>query len=188
MATANASHTDRLRYLMINSPAPVSVPRRGLLPAMPRREPSASWRCRDLSILVNNLSAPNGDDGPAGDLPSSENREPRIGELILVADRLLQVRIPDHNVGIGADRDGSLARVQTKQLRGIRRADGDELFERDALRANALRVKQRQVRLQIVAGRLGPRDGLRRIELVLACQPDVIGRDDVDRPLCQRVP
>src|SRR3546814_7332267 len=45
-------------------------------------------------------------------------------------DRLAGVGVPHHDVGIGADTDAALARIDIENARGVGRGDGDELLRR----------------------------------------------------------
>jgi hypothetical protein len=115
----------------------------GALPPLAGDELSAPRRCEDFAVLVNDLTPPDRDDRPTCKLPARKDREPSVCELVLIPNGSFQVRIPYHNIAIRSDRDGSLARVQAKQLGRIRRRHRDHLLQRDASGAHAFRIQQR---------------------------------------------
>src|SRR5262245_13162639 len=86
------------------------------LPADSRGEPPAARRSHDLAVLVDHLAAADGDDWPAGDLPAGEDREPPVREDVFIPDRPRDLRIPDDDVGVGANSDDALFRVHPEQL------------------------------------------------------------------------
>jgi hypothetical protein len=123
------------------------------LPMLPGRQLAAARRCQNLAAFVDHLSPTDRDDGPAGELPALKDGEFGVRQLVLIANRSLQVGIPDHHVGIGSHRDRSLARIEAKKLGRIRRRQRHHLLERDASRAHAFRVQQWQLDLKIVPRR-----------------------------------
>src|SRR5687768_16313557 len=80
------------------------------LPAGARDQPPAARRGHYLPVLVHNLAAPDGDDGPAGYLPAGKDRELPVGEYVLIPDGAREFRVPDDDVGVGANRDHPLPR------------------------------------------------------------------------------
>ena len=62
-------------------------------------------------------------------------------ELGASSDGLARLRIPDHDVGIGAGGDTALARVDIENLGGIGRGHGHELIHGQAARAHAMMPK-----------------------------------------------
>src|SRR5712675_2481879 len=152
------------------------------LPMLPGHQLAAARRCQYLAVFVDHLSPTDRDDGPAGEFPARKDGEFGVRQLILIANRSLQVGIPDHHVGIGPHRDRSLARIEAKKLGRICRRQRHHLLERDAYRAHAFGVQQWQLDLKIVPRRSMVDDIERRIELVLTCIPHMIRIDHVDRP------
>src|SRR5262245_5011887 len=119
------------------------------LPALPLQYLSGSGYSSHFAVLINDFSPSDRDARGAGHFPACKHGKLCVREGILVADGSFHVRIPDDEVGVGSNGDGSFSGVQAEQLCGIRRGDRDELLEGNASFYNTLRVKQRQVVLEV---------------------------------------
>src|SRR6056300_455134 len=85
----------------------------------------------NLSVIRDHLAAQNSLDRPTGDL------EPLVWCVVgavmqnILRDRLAHFGIPQREVGVTADRDGTLLRIHPIELRLSRRGQIDELLNRD---------------------------------------------------------
>ena len=83
-----------------------------------------------------------------------------------------RVGVPDHEVGVAADRDRALAWIESVELRGVGRRQRDESVDVDALAQHALGEQERQPRLE-------SRDAVRHL---------MEGRDRAPRRACRAGP
>src|SRR5438034_3534158 len=86
---------------------------------LPGRQLAAAGGCENLAISVNDFAATDRDDGPAGDFPAREDREPGVRQLVFIANRSLQIGIPDDDIRIGAKGDRPLPRINPNSLAGL---------------------------------------------------------------------
>ena len=100
---------------------------------------------------------------------------------------------PDHQVGIGANCNRALPRVQAVGLGWIGRREFDETVDRDAPVQHAMRVQQRQPRLEAgnAVRNVAERDLLTARLLALGCvvaECCVVRREDREQAVGQAVP
>ena len=96
-------------------------------------------------------------------------------------------RIEQHDVRVGADRDRTLARVETHDLCRVCRDEADELREIVAALFDRFGIDQRHARLDagIAAGRIVDAAAL---QLVFQRTADFVGGDGLDRAVIGRGP
>src|SRR6266540_2267379 len=113
------------------------------------RESPGSRPGTHLAVRESDLPAKQRDRGPTGDV-AAFIRVVVAGRVHLArVDRSPPGGIEDHQIRVGADGDGALARGQTGDARGRGREHLDHAFEGDAAAAHALRVEHRQHRLEV---------------------------------------
>src|SRR5687768_1990034 len=119
----------------------------------------------------------------------------RVADCVVhhgIVDALLDLGIPDGDVGIGADGDGALARVQAVHARMVGRRQRDELIEAQALLQHAFGRQDRQPHLDprdavghlLEGGLLAARDLGGLVELVRR----VVGRINLEGAVIQPGP
>src|SRR2546428_4023986 len=101
----------------------------GWCPPGRRHDLPRARRSDDSPVLVDNLAPPDCRPRPAGHVPTRIDGPMRRGQFVLVADRPLQIWIPDDDVGVRADLNRAFARIDAENLRRVRRGDGDELLQ-----------------------------------------------------------
>src|SRR5215510_13334209 len=91
-----------------------------------------------LIVLDDQLAARQHVRRAGWDLAALERRvvDPHVERVL--AEQLLALRIPDHDVGVGADRDRALLAVHPEDLGRRRRGDLDEAVERELAAEQAL--------------------------------------------------
>src|SRR5260370_17889 len=101
----------------------------------------------DLALLRRHLAAQERDHRPTGDGHAFVGRV--VGAVMheLLADDLLAVRVPQHEVGVEPDRDRALVRIEPVHLGVVGRSERDELVGGDAALDHALAPENRQPRL-----------------------------------------
>src|SRR5213594_4378148 len=149
---------------------------------------SGPWPPDNLSILIDNLATADRCARPAGYVRAGVNGPLCVRQLILVANRAVQIRIPDDNIPIRTHLDGTLARVHSKYFCRVCRRDCDELLDGDAAGTDALGVQHRTIDLN-VADPFPSRDDIEcRIQFLFTRTGTVIGSDRLDGPLCDSSP
>ena len=123
--------------------------------------------------------------GDAGHLGALVEVVVRLRVLRRRRDRVLALRVEDDDVGVGAERDRALARVEAEELRRVRRQQLDHPVERDPALADAEVVDHLQ---PVLEARAAVRD-LREVVLAdrLLAVPEegaVVGRDRRQRRRC----
>src|ERR1043166_5223938 len=98
------------------------------------------------SIFCNHPPPGNGRDRPSCYLKSFPRRIVRTVMQIGLPDRFLQLGIPQHDVGVEAHTDRTLARIKTINSRVISGSQLDEFLETDPSLRHALREEDRQAR------------------------------------------
>src|SRR5262249_16568968 len=159
--------------------------------SLPRRlwyHLSGPWPPDNFSILIDNLATADRCARPAGHFRAGVNGPLCVRQLILVANRALQIGIPDDDVSVGSHLDGPLARVHSKYFCRVCRGDCDELLDSDAASTDALGVQHRAIDLN-VADPFPSRDDIeRRIQFLFTRTSTMIGSDRMDGSLCNSSP
>src|ERR671922_559955 len=143
----------------------------------------------ELTVLDDDLTADERDRRLSGHLGSFVQVVVAGRVVRLHRQGVLAVGVEDDEVGVAADRDRPLARVEPEELRGLRRVELDEPVEVEASRADAELVQDHQA---ILDARRTVRD-LREVvpaERLLVVEPErrVVGRDHRQRVGPQRFP
>src|SRR5438093_5594059 len=75
----------------------------------------------DFAVIVNDLASSDRCSGETGDFPPGVGGVLRVGESVLIANRLLQRWVPDHDVRVGSDLNRTFAGTfQTAWLRSLK--------------------------------------------------------------------
>src|SRR5262245_451360 len=140
----------------------------------------------DRAVAHDDPAPDHGQDGPADDLAALVEREVRGRGEIALADGGAPFEIDEHEVGVGADPEMALLRVEPEDARRVEAADLHDALEREPAGVDALAQHQREHRLDRRKPPLAGPDGFR-----LAIEPSrrhVVGADDVDDAVPERPP
>src|SRR5581483_10230565 len=102
-----------------------------------RHEPADARRGGELAVLDEDVAAQEDELGRADDLRPLVERVVALRVVGRRGDRLPPLGVEDDEVGVGADGDRPLARVQAEQLRRLRGEEVDHAVEGDASFADA---------------------------------------------------
>src|SRR5690606_27826376 len=80
---------------------------------------AAAGLAGDLAVVVDDLAAPDRDDGPAGHFPTFVDRVVGVGFQHVVLDRARLIGVEDDDVSVAAGRKRALPRVEPEELRGV---------------------------------------------------------------------
>ena len=99
----------------------------------------------------------------------------------MARDRLLLLRVADDDVGVGADRDRALPRIDVEDLRDVGRGDGDELVHGQPAGLDALGPQDRQPVLEPAGAVRDLAEVADAHPLLLGGEGAVVGRDHLQR-------
>src|SRR5690606_26525890 len=117
---------------------------------------------------------------PAVDLHALEGAVVDVHLVRPGADRAPVRRVVHHDVGVGADGDRALARVEAEELGGVRRGDLYEALERQLAAADAVGVEQVHAVLDRGDAVRDLRERVAAHGLLLDVERRVVGADGVD--------
>ena len=148
---------------------------------------------RDLAVLGDDLAAQKRHHRPAGDRHTLVGRV--VGAVVhdRLADRLASVRVPQHDVGVEADADRALLRIEAIHLGVVGRSQRDEFVDRDAALDDALRIEDRQPRFDAGNAVWHPfeRGSRLRVQLAFAALVEkraVVGRERLEHAGADALP
>jgi hypothetical protein len=126
-------------------------------------------------------------------------RQPRAGKafehivvdaayLLLGGDGLGGFGVPDHQIGVGTDRDRTFARVEVEDAGAIRRGHGDEFLLGEPSGIDARGPEHRQPILESAGAVRDLREVVAAHPLLLGGESAVIGRHHLQRARLQTGP
>src|SRR5690606_8047409 len=151
-------------------------------------EPAAAGVADELAVPHGHLPAHRDDAGAAIDLHALEGAVVDVHLVRLGADRAAVRRVVDDDVGVRADGDRALPRVEAEELRRVRRRDLDEALEREVAAADAVGVEQVHAVLDRGHAVRDLRERLPAHRLLLDVERRVVGPDGVDEPAGEPAP
>ena len=153
---------------------------------------SLSWLGQGLSVGQHDLAAADHEPGPALHRPAVIHRIAGPGLHAAPVDGDPLVRVPQREVGVGADGDRAFARIEAEQPGGVDRGQLHELVQRDAAGHDALGVQHGHQRFQIGDTLPGGHHVQGRVEFVGERPRRMVAADGVDlargQPAPQRLP
>ena len=154
----------------------------------PRHAAPGAALDRELAIAPDHLALADGHGRQAGDAHALEHVDVEAHVVGLGADRLAGARVPDHEIGIGADLDRTLARIDVVDLGGIARGRGDKLVHGQPPGRDARGPQHRHPVLNPAGAVRDHREVVDAHALLLELEAAVIGGDDLERARHQPVP